>query len=206
MSQGQISFGARLRALRMANGMSQVELARRVGRHQTTIGPYERDEYTPSRDIVERLASVLDTTPEYLLFGRDAQRSTIWLEGRLGPAGILSSDGPDQSGPMRLKDDQLTAFRLDNSAMAPAYRQGSILVAFAAANEQPEALCGEAAVVELADGRVLFRRLMPSSDPSLFDLAATEGPTLRGIAVLRARRVLGVLHPEAFAPRDTGRA
>ncbi len=52
--------------------MSQVELARRVGRHQTTIGPYERDEYTPSRDIVERLASVLDTTPEYLLFGRDA--------------------------------------------------------------------------------------------------------------------------------------
>ncbi len=76
----------------------------------------------------------------------------------------------------------------------------------AATLEQPEALFGEAAIVELADGRVLFRRLMPAADPALFDLAATDGPTLRGVAVLRARRVLGVLHPEAFAPRDTGRA
>jgi transcriptional regulator with XRE-family HTH domain len=206
MLQGQMSFGARLRVLRAGRGMSQVELARRIGRHPTTIGPYGRDEYMPSRDIVERLAGVLDSTPEYLLFGRSAQRSTIWLEGRLGPAGTLTSDTPGQSGPLRLRDDQLAAFRLDDAAMAPVYLPGSILVALATASEQPEALCGEPAVVELADGRVLLRRLMPSADPALFDLAATHGPTLRGIVVLRARRVIGVLHPDAFAPDDTVRA
>ena len=50
--------------------MSQVELARRIGRHQTAIGPYERDEYEPPRDVVEKLALVLETSPEYLYFGR----------------------------------------------------------------------------------------------------------------------------------------
>ena len=46
------SFGARLRSLRLAKELSQVELARLIGRHQTVIGPYERDEYEPPRDIV----------------------------------------------------------------------------------------------------------------------------------------------------------
>ncbi len=205
MAQGRLSFGTRLRALRLARGLSQVELARRVGRHQTTIGPYERDEYMPSRDIVERLAGVLEATPEYLLFGRSGQRSSIWLEGRLGPGGTLTSDPAAQGGPLHVRDDQLAAFRLDDPAMAPAYPPGRLLIAQAAALEPPEALFGEAAIVDLADGRVLFRRLMPAADPGLFDLAATNGPTLRGIAVQRARRVLGVLHPDAFAPIDIGR-
>ncbi|MCB1834358.1 MAG: helix-turn-helix transcriptional regulator, partial [Geminicoccaceae bacterium] len=60
------SFGNRLRTLRLAMDMSQAELARLIGRHQTAIGPYERDEYMPARDIVAKLADILGTTPEYL--------------------------------------------------------------------------------------------------------------------------------------------
>ena len=69
--------------------MSQVELARRVGRHQTAIGPYERDEYEPPRDVVEKLALVLETSPEYLYFGRSPQQATLPVLGRLGRAGML---------------------------------------------------------------------------------------------------------------------
>ena len=68
------TFGRRLRALRLTLDMSQVELARRIGRHQTAIGPYERDEYEPPRDVVEKLAHVLETSPEYLYFGRSPQQ------------------------------------------------------------------------------------------------------------------------------------
>ena len=71
------TFGRRLRALRLTHGMSQVELAQRVGRHQTAIGPYERDEYEPPREVVEKLAAALDTTPEYLYFGRNPQQTAL---------------------------------------------------------------------------------------------------------------------------------
>ena len=56
MRGGAGGFGTRLRELRLSREMSQIELARRIGRHQTAIGPYERGEYAPPRDIVERLA------------------------------------------------------------------------------------------------------------------------------------------------------
>ena len=77
--QGASTFGRRLRALRLAQEMSQVELARRIGRHQTAIGPYERDEYEPPRDVVEKLALGAGYQPGIPLFrpqpaARDAAR------------------------------------------------------------------------------------------------------------------------------------
>src|SRR6185312_5925509 len=102
-----------------------------------------------------RLASVLEATPEYLLFGRSGQRSIIWLEGRLGPGGALVADAKGEGGPLQVRDEQLTAFLLDDPAMAPAYPAGRILLAHASALEPPEVLFGEAAIVDLADGRVL---------------------------------------------------
>ena len=78
------TFGRRLRALRLAQDMSQVELARRIGRHQTAIGPYERDEYEPPRDVVEKLALVLETSPEYLYFGRNPSQIALPVVGQSG--------------------------------------------------------------------------------------------------------------------------
>ena len=97
--QSASTFGRRLRALRLALDMSQVELANRIGRHQTAIGPYERDEYEPPRDVVEKLASVLETSPEYLYFGRSPQQVTVQVVGRLGRAGLLE---PQQDGALEL--------------------------------------------------------------------------------------------------------
>ena len=99
--QSSSTFGRRLRALRMTVGMSQVELARRVGRHQTAIGPYERDEYEPPRDVVEKLALVLETSPEYPVFrpqpaangvagNRPARPSAGMLETE--PEGVMELD------------------------------------------------------------------------------------------------------------------
>jgi len=98
------TFGRRLRALRLAKGLRQAELARLVGRHQTAIGPYERDEYAPPPEIVERLARALDTSAEYLLFGRHPRRSAIPLVGRIGPGGLAE---PAELGTLAVRDDQL---------------------------------------------------------------------------------------------------
>ena len=121
LPRGRASFGGRMRALRMAKGLSQVDLARLIGRHQTVIGPYERDEYAPPREIVERLAGALDTSPEYLFFGRSPRRSTIEVVGDIGP---LGSSRPSPSQPSsrfcsRTSGWRATGARRQHGALLP---------------------------------------------------------------------------------------
>jgi DNA-binding XRE family transcriptional regulator len=52
-------FSERLKAHRLAAGLTQAELAERAGVPVGTIGPYEWREVTPGADIVARLARVL---------------------------------------------------------------------------------------------------------------------------------------------------
>jgi putative transcriptional regulator len=192
------SFGARLRGLRLAKGLSQVDLARLIGRHQTVVGPYERDEYEPPRDIVEKLARVLETSPEYLYFGRSPLRSTIALAGRLGALCLLEGPAADEAGAqLTLKDDQLLGFRVGDDSMAPVFRPGQVALVGALEGPAAAGLLGRDVLAELADGRVLLRRLLPSADPGRHDLAAYNAPTLVGAAVQGARPVLGALWPEA---------
>jgi transcriptional regulator with XRE-family HTH domain len=192
------SFGRRLRALRMTMDMSQVELARRVGRHQTAIGPYERDEYEPPRDVVEKLAHVLETSPEYLYFGRSPQQSALQVAGRLGPAGLLEAQPEDLLELVMLRDDQMRGYRVLDDSMAPVFRPRQIVLVLATAAEAPGQLLGRDALVELADGRCLLRRLMPSAMPDRYDLAAYNAPLLPMVAVSVARSIAGVLWPAAW--------
>ena len=199
------TFGRRLRALRATLGMSQVELSRRIGRHQTAIGPYERDEYEPPRDVVEKLALVLETSPEYLYFGRSPMQATLTIEGQVARAGLVEVFGDAGLELVQLRDHQLRGYRVRDDSMAPVIRPGQLVLALAAASETPAALLGHDALVEIADGRVLLRRILPSADPDRFDLAAYNAPNLPMVAVLRARSIVGVLWPEALrATRASG--
>lgn len=197
VGRGQIGFGARLRALRLARSLSQGELARQIGRHQTSIGPYERGEYAPPRGVLERLAQALDTTPEYLLFGRDPRRITVPLVGRAGPGGLVAELAPT-TPPVRLADELLSALLIADDAMAPRLRSGQIALVRAVAVPAGDCL-GRDALVELEDGRRLLRHVLPAAEPTRFDLALASGATLRSVVVVRAQPVLGVLWPEAAA-------
>lgn len=197
VGRGQAGFGARLRALRLARSLSQGELARRIGRHQTSIGPYERGEYAPPRTVLERLAQALDTTPEYLLFGRDPRRIALPVIGRAGPGGLVVELAPT-TPPVRLADELLAALLIADDGMAPRLRAGQIALVRASAMPAGDCL-GRDAVVELEDGRRLLRQVLPGAEPARFDLALASGATLRAIAVVRAQPVLGVLWPEATA-------
>lgn len=61
------SFGKKLREAREAAGLSQKDLANKIGSVHTVIGRYERDEMKPSIDVVKKLAVELGTTVGYLL-------------------------------------------------------------------------------------------------------------------------------------------
>ncbi|HET6469098.1 MAG TPA: helix-turn-helix transcriptional regulator [Geminicoccaceae bacterium] len=198
--RGQPGFGARLRALRQAHGLSQVELARRIGRHQTVIGPYERDEYAPSYEIVLKLAQVLETSPEFLCFGRGSARPGVRLIGRIGPGGLFGAAREDGDRLLELREGRLAAVLVEDDCMAPVLRHGQVVLIAGRAGGEPVCLLGRDVLADLVDGRTLLRRLLPGGEPTRFDLGAYNAPALRNVALVAARPVLGVLAGEAFAP------
>jgi transcriptional regulator with XRE-family HTH domain len=195
------TFGGRLHALRLAKGLSQVALAGLIGRHPTAIGPYERDEYEPPREIVERLARLLDTTPEYLAFGRHATGAGLSV------AGVIEGDAVREvaaGGTLReLASARLAAFELADDAMLPVFRPGQLVLCAAAAAE-PAALVGRSALVTLDDGRRLLRRLAAAGQSGRLTLAAYNAPPIHEVTVTTAQAVLGTLEGEALVPRRRG--
>jgi transcriptional regulator with XRE-family HTH domain len=69
LSLGEI-FARNLRRIRQKRGLSQEELAHRVGINRNYVGMIERGENSPTVEMVERLCAVLEVDP-VLLFKRD---------------------------------------------------------------------------------------------------------------------------------------
>ncbi len=64
-----MNIGERIKELRTAKKMTQTDLAKAVGLSYIQIGRYETQKSTPSSDVLQKLAEVLDTTTDYLMLG-----------------------------------------------------------------------------------------------------------------------------------------
>ncbi|MEZ4988603.1 MAG: helix-turn-helix transcriptional regulator [Saprospiraceae bacterium] len=62
-----MAFGERLLALRKAKGLSQTDLAGKIGVHKNVLGKYEREEVKPSIDIAVKTAEFFDVSLDYLV-------------------------------------------------------------------------------------------------------------------------------------------
>jgi transcriptional regulator with XRE-family HTH domain len=201
MVSGELrSFGQRLRALRLGLELSQAELARRIGRHQTAIGPYERDDYMPSRDVVEKLAQALETSPEYLQYGRSPYRSSLPRLGRLDAGGQLRQG--ERMPTVALAEERLVAMTVDDDAMLPVFRAGQTVLLSRSPAATPDELIGRHVVAELACGRQFLRRLQPAVEPGSFLLEAYRAVPLGPLRPVAVRLVMGCLENEALLVRQ----
>ena len=66
------AFGARVRALRLAQNLSQEKLADAAGLHRTYIGGIERGERNVSLENIQRIAAALSETISSLTAGLDS--------------------------------------------------------------------------------------------------------------------------------------
>lgn len=64
-----MNIGERIKELRTAKKMTQTDLAKAVGLSYIQIGRYETKKSTPSSDVLQKLANVLDTTTDFLMLG-----------------------------------------------------------------------------------------------------------------------------------------
>lgn len=60
-------FGKRVREIRKERGLSQVELAAKVGIDRSYMGFLERGERNPSLEVIAKIAEALNVTPDELL-------------------------------------------------------------------------------------------------------------------------------------------
>jgi transcriptional regulator with XRE-family HTH domain len=77
-----MAFKERLKEKRTAAGMSQAELASRVGVTSRTIQNYELGSRMPQNmEIVQKLADALHTTTDYLMGNADRQIMAAYVRG-----------------------------------------------------------------------------------------------------------------------------
>lgn len=74
-----VDFGQRLKELRVQAGMTQLQLAQRMGVTKSVVSFYELQERTPSPDILVKLSGIFKVSTDYLL-GLDP-RETIAISG-----------------------------------------------------------------------------------------------------------------------------
>jgi transcriptional regulator with XRE-family HTH domain len=71
------SQSERIKQRRIQLGMSQEELAFKVGTSQKQISRYERDRNDPTGEVLARLAHALNTTTDYILGITDSPDNTV---------------------------------------------------------------------------------------------------------------------------------
>ena len=79
-----MQFGEFLKKRRLELSITVEDLAKMVGISRATLYRYENGERQPRRDIIEKLANALDTTPAFLLGDLSSQAHV--------PAGSIMSD------------------------------------------------------------------------------------------------------------------
>lgn len=61
-----MDFGNKVTEIRKEQGISQTELAAKLGIHKNVLGRYERSEVLPSIEIAKKIADILDVSLDYL--------------------------------------------------------------------------------------------------------------------------------------------
>ncbi len=88
-------FNAILKKLREENGLSQEELARKIGLSKSTIGMYEQGKRTPNHDILKKLAACFEVSLDFLMdYSPEGYKISTEDYGRYGISPVITKKFP----------------------------------------------------------------------------------------------------------------
>lgn len=82
-TEAEETIGRRLARMRRARGVTQVELAAKIGLVQSNVSDYERDVCRPNADMVLKIARLLDVSTDELLGHRTSAKAPPLASTRL---------------------------------------------------------------------------------------------------------------------------
>ena len=136
-----MTTGQRIKAARKAAGLTQADLANKVGVPYQSIGQWERDERNPKLETLERIAAALGVRIGY-------EKEQIIIPGRLK---IITVSDPDLDDiQYRIEAEDAEAYQqglqiIENAGVSiPAYTPtGRILSALSKLNDKGQAIAVE---------------------------------------------------------------
>jgi transcriptional regulator with XRE-family HTH domain len=105
----------KIRMLRKKKGLSQGELAAAIDMNPSHISRLETGKYQPSVDALQRLATALDVTPDFLLNGDDATSPEVQIQNKslIERIRLIETlDEADQQALIQVIDSMLTKQRM----------------------------------------------------------------------------------------------
>lgn len=141
-----VTMGQRIRDARLKAGLTQEDFAKAIGASQSAVANWETEENKPRRDLMLRIAKVLDTTPEQLEFGsnlkpvdesdlrineQEPSMAPVYAsaEGGNGEASLNKGDIVEyRPKPLRYQSVKgLYAFYVVGDSMSPRIKRGEMI-------------------------------------------------------------------------------
>lgn len=185
----------RLRQLRELKGFTTaVAAAQAYGWNKYTYAQHENGTREISRKAAHRYGLAYRKPGGWILYGDKAPAEPlprVKFEGIIGAGQeVFPSNDMDRFIDATIADPDAAAFEVTGDSMLPLAASGDIL--FFAPPIPPTDLVGRECIVELDDGRRLFKRLRRGSRPGLYDLESYNASIIEDAHVLRAGRLIGL--------------
>jgi transcriptional regulator with XRE-family HTH domain len=106
-----MSLGTKIKDVRKKRGLSQGELAEKIGISTPHMNRLEKEKYQPSIQVVSKLAGVLEVSVDYLLSDEDGPIQEVKIQNKPLAEKIKlidSLDQEDQQALSRVIDSMLT--------------------------------------------------------------------------------------------------
>lgn len=181
-------------------GLTESAAAKRAGLSADAIRNMRREvergnaHRGASIKTLTKLATVLETTPEYLMSGKGDSEGETWSTvagmGYIGagaqiepefeqvpPEGLFSVEVP-----FRLPDG-IIALGVRGDSMLPRYDDGDVVLVYSEQLRSTESLLGEECAVRTTSGVRYLKRLMRGRSPRRFNLESWNAKTIEDVEI-----------------------
>lgn len=191
---------AAFRAWMDANGLKPADVARRSGIKPTTIYSYLAGKSQSLMGTREQIiADAFSTTVESIFTSRSEMRRDVGVWGKIGARAEVYPLTDYTETPMYEvalppwvdPDQEYVAFEIEGLSMPPA--SPGFVVFFRKAEVDPDLLLNSACLVDLTDGRRLFKTLRRGYAPGRYNLESWDGSALiEDVSIVRALPFAGL--------------
>lgn len=192
----------KIKAIRVASGLDQTEFGEKMGVSQSTVGRWERGAQ-PQSEILKRIADFANTTVDRLL-GVDDLAGTnpgdIPVVGYVGAGAevipfddLAHGDALDHVERPPGMSGRFVAVEVRGDSLLPTAEDGWRLIYTGEQTILEDEVLNRLCVVQLADGRMLVKRLMRGSQPRRYHLLSTNAPIIEDVEIVWAAKVKAII-------------
>jgi transcriptional regulator with XRE-family HTH domain len=195
------TLAEKIKAIRVAHGMTQGEFAEMFQSTQSTVSRWERGAEPEHRHLLQ-LAEMAGTTVETLLGVANMEIHSLTDIPVVGYVSAGAEVLPIESttgGGMALTDrpdgvvGQASALDVRGDSLFPTAENGWKLI-YADSDQADESdMLNRLCVVKLASGKTLVKRVMRGSKPGRYHLVSTNAPVIEDAQIKWAARVKAII-------------